>query len=74
MEVRTGREGQAGGREPIPGQVMEASKERLVVACGGGTRLEILELRFSGHRVMPPRDAFIGRFVRAGDRFTPPSP
>ena len=72
-EVRTGGEGAAGGPEPTPGQVMEASKERILVACGGATRLEILELRFPGRRVMPPRDAVIGRFVRAGDRFTPPS-
>jgi methionyl-tRNA formyltransferase len=74
MEVMTGREGKAGDPEPMPGQVMEASKERLVVACGSGTRLEIRELRFAGHKVMPPRDAFIGRFVRGGDRFTPPAP
>ena len=71
-EVVTG-EGPPGGSEPPPGQVMEASKERIIVACGSGTRLEILELRFPGRRSMPPRDAFIGRFVRAGDRFTPPS-
>ncbi len=71
-EVMPVRVGTVGGAEPVPGQVMEASKERILVACGGGTRLGILELRFPGHRVMPPRDAFIGRFVREGDRFTPP--
>ncbi|HZM70516.1 MAG TPA: methionyl-tRNA formyltransferase [Candidatus Cryosericum sp.] len=55
-----------------PGQVALASGERLVVACGGGTLLSVLEMRFPGRRAVMARDALNGRLVGAGDRFTPP--
>jgi methionyl-tRNA formyltransferase len=55
-----------------PGQVARASGERLLVACGGGTLLSVLEMRFPGRRAVMARDALNGRLVEAGDRFTPP--
>jgi len=63
-----------GGSAPEPGAVIEAAQDRLVVACGGGTGLGILELRFPDRnkRVIGPREAVIGRLVRPGDRFTSP--
>jgi methionyl-tRNA formyltransferase len=72
VELAPGHEGGAGGSAPQPGQVLEELEGRLVIACGGGTRLGILELRFSGGKVLGPREAINGRLVRPGDRFTSP--
>lgn len=55
-----------------PGQVAQASGDRLVVACGGGTLLSVLEMRFPGRRAVLAQDALNGRLVGFGDRFTPP--
>jgi len=54
-----------------PGTVVEATAERLVVACGGGTCLRLLELRRPGRRALTAREAINGRLVGDGDRFTP---
>lgn len=63
----------AGAGTPLPpGQVTRASGDRLVVACGGGTLLSVLEMRFPGRRAVMARDALNGRLVGSGDRFTPP--
>ena len=64
----------AGKSPPAPGAVIEAAEDRIVVACGGGTGLGIIELRFPDRnkRVIGPREAIIGRLVRPGDRFTSP--
>jgi methionyl-tRNA formyltransferase len=56
-----------------PGQILEVSQGRIVVTCGSGSFLEILELRFPGRRAMSARDALNGRLVSPGDCFTPPS-
>ena len=63
-----------GGSAPEPGAVIEAAHDRLVVACGRGTGLGILELRVPDRnkRVIGPREAVNGRLVRPGDRFTSP--
>jgi len=54
-----------------PGTVLAAG-DRLVVACGGGTRLAIDSLRIPGRRVTTAREAVNGRVVAAADRFTAP--
>jgi methionyl-tRNA formyltransferase len=66
----------AGESAREPGAVIEAAQDRLVIACGGGTALGILELRFPDRnkRAIGPREAIIGRLVRPGDRLTSPPP
>ncbi len=54
-----------------PGTVVESAGQRLIVACGGGTRLRLLELRRPGRRGLTAREAINGRLVGDGDRFTP---
>jgi methionyl-tRNA formyltransferase len=72
VEVVTGVEGTSHDPAPDPGRVVEAAHDRIVIACAGGTRVAILELRFPGGRILGARDALNGRLVRAGDRFTAP--
>jgi methionyl-tRNA formyltransferase len=52
---------------PAPGQVQAGDRGRLIVACRGDSRLEILELRFPGGKSISARDAVNGRLVRAGE-------
>lgn len=59
------------GKDAEPGSVLEAG-ERLVVACGRGTRLDIRSLRVPGRRAATAREAVNGRVVGRGDRFTAP--
>jgi methionyl-tRNA formyltransferase len=59
------------GAGVAPGTVLEAG-ERLVVACGGGTRLQIRSLRVPGRRAATAREAVNGRVVGPMDRFTAP--
>jgi methionyl-tRNA formyltransferase len=58
-----------GGEPPAPGTVVEAAGDRIVVACGAGTLLRVLEIRRPGRRAQAARDALNGRLVRRGDRF-----
>ena len=53
------------------GRVLEAG-ERIVVACGGGTRLAVRSLRLPGRRALTAREAVNGRIVARGDRLTGP--
>jgi methionyl-tRNA formyltransferase len=55
----------------VPGLVLEAGG-RLVVACGGGTRLALRSLRLPGRRALAAREAVNGRIVARGDRLTAP--
>jgi methionyl-tRNA formyltransferase len=73
-EVATDEGRGTGGSASEPGRVLEAENDRLVVACGGGTGVGILELRFPdrNRKVIGPREAIIGRLVRPGDRLTSP--
>lgn len=64
-------EGGSSAEVSLPGTVLEAAGDRLVVACGGGTRLRLLELRRPGRRALSAREAINGRLVGDGDRFTP---
>jgi methionyl-tRNA formyltransferase len=48
------------------GQVIEAGRDRLVVACGDGTALRVLEIQPQDSRRMSARDFINGNQVRAG--------
>jgi methionyl-tRNA formyltransferase len=64
--------GAARDTTPEPGRVVEAGRDRVLVACADGTRLEILEIRLPGGKLLRARDALNGRLVKPGDRFAPP--
>ena len=51
----------------VPGTVLEAEGERLVVAAGHGT-IRILELRPEGRRTMTAREFLAGHRVALGAR------
>ncbi len=56
-----------------PGTIVKASAaDGLLVACGGGTLIEIVGLQLEGKRVMSARDAMSGRTLRPGARFSAP--
>ena len=50
------------------GQVIEASRDRLVVACGDGTALRVLEIQPQGSRRMSARDFINGNYIQAGTK------
>ena len=52
-----------------PGQIIEASRDRLIVACGDGTALRVLELQSQDSRRMAVRDFLNGTRVSVGDQF-----
>jgi methionyl-tRNA formyltransferase len=57
------------GSDPIrPGTVLRARGDDLIVACGGGTALRILEIQPEGRRTMTAREFLTGRAVAEGDR------
>jgi methionyl-tRNA formyltransferase len=49
-----------------PGQIIEAGRDRLIVACGDGTALRVLELQLQDSRRMSARDFLNGTQLRAG--------
>ena len=61
------------GRFPdlTPGTIVHAAGDELIVACGDGTTLQVLELQPEGRRTMTAREFLAGRGVAAGARFTP---
>jgi len=52
-----------------PGTVVRAAGDGIVVACGGGTLLQILELQPEGRRTMTAREFLAGRGTLEGTRF-----
>ncbi|HEX8355521.1 MAG TPA: hypothetical protein VF611_21625, partial [Pyrinomonadaceae bacterium] len=50
------------------GTLVVARGDGLVVACGGGTTLRVLELQPEGKQRMPARDFVNGSRARAGER------
>jgi methionyl-tRNA formyltransferase len=54
-----------------PGTVVRAGADELIVGCGGGTALRILELQPEGRRTMTAREFLAGRRVAEGARFEP---
>jgi methionyl-tRNA formyltransferase len=55
-----------------PGTVLEASGDRLVIAAGHATALQVLEIQPEGRRVMQVREFLAGHPVSAGTRFSVP--
>ena len=50
-----------------PGQIIEAHGDRLLVACGDETVLQILELQPEDSRRMSARDFLNGAHIKVGD-------
>ncbi len=50
-----------------PGQVIEAVRDRLIVACGEGTALRLNEIQLQGSRRMSARDFLNGTRLQVGD-------
>jgi len=50
-----------------PGQILEAGGDRLLVACGDGTAVRILEVQPEDSRRMAARDFLNGAHVRVGE-------
>ena len=50
-----------------PGEIVEATGDRLVVVCGQSTALRILEIQPEGKRRMPTRDLLNGSKIEIGD-------
>jgi len=61
------------GMPPSPGEVLEAGREGIVVACGTGA-LRVLTLRPAAGRAMSVADFLNARRIVAGDRFVAPPP
>jgi len=53
----------------LPGTILEAAGDRLVVAAGEGT-LRLEQLQVEGKRAMVPREFLAGHRLGRGDRFT----
>lgn len=51
-----------------PGSVVRAHGDELVVACGDGTALRILEIQPEGRRTMSAREFLAGRALAEGER------
>lgn len=51
-----------------PGTILEAGRGRVLVACGAGSALELLEVQPEGRRRMSASDAVAGRYLTAGSR------
>jgi methionyl-tRNA formyltransferase len=49
-----------------PGVVCEAARDSFAVACGGATRLRIIEVQLEGKRAMPARDFLNGARLQVG--------
>jgi len=52
-----------------PGTIVESRGDRLVIACGNGTRLRALDLQLEGKRRMSARDFVNGSRIAPGARF-----
>jgi len=52
-----------------PGQVIEAGRDRLIVACGDGTALRLAEVQPQDSRRMLARDFLNGTHLRVGELF-----
>ena len=56
-----------------PGEILETEGNRLIVASGGSTTLEILEIQTSGRRVMEVKSFLAGNPVTVGSAFESPT-
>ena len=55
--------------EAAPGEIIVAHGDELIVKCGEGTTLRLVELQAEGKRRMRVRDYLNGTHHKAGDRF-----
>jgi methionyl-tRNA formyltransferase len=53
-----------------PGTIVRARADEIIVACGDGTSLQVLEVQPEGRRTMTAREFLAGRAVAEGARFT----
>ncbi len=60
--------GETGETDAAAGTLVSARGDELVVACGGGTTLRVLELQPEGKQRMPARDFINGSRAQAGER------
>jgi methionyl-tRNA formyltransferase len=61
----------ADGNMAPPGTVVRADGSEILVACGDGTFLQLLDVQPEGKRTMTAREFLIGRGLAEGARFTP---
>jgi len=54
------------GSNKTPGEIVEATRDQLVVSCGQGTTLRIIEIQPEGKRRMPVRDFLNGSKIEVG--------
>jgi methionyl-tRNA formyltransferase len=59
------------GPGPAPGTVVRAAGDEIVVACGAGTALRVLEIQPEGRRTMTAREFLAGHGLAEGARFEP---
>jgi methionyl-tRNA formyltransferase len=55
--------------DALPGEVITANGDDLVVKCGGETALRVIEVQPEGRRRMSVRDFLNGTHLKIGDRF-----
>jgi methionyl-tRNA formyltransferase len=72
LETRFDAPANAGAPSAEPGEITEASGDRLCVAAGDGGTVRILRLQPEGGRAMTARAFLAGRPLRSGSRFTSP--
>jgi methionyl-tRNA formyltransferase len=54
---------------PMPGEIISASRDELLVQCGNDTALRILELQPEAKRRMSVKDFLNGTHIRVGNKF-----
>jgi methionyl-tRNA formyltransferase len=62
-----------GDVDKIPGEVIAADSDGILVACAGGTALMLTELQRPGGRRQPVRTFLQGFVISPGERFDPAS-
>jgi methionyl-tRNA formyltransferase len=69
--VKLARVGVGEGRHAdLPGTVLGVRPERITIACGADTALDVFELQRSGRRALSAADFANGERLRVGARFT----
>jgi methionyl-tRNA formyltransferase len=67
LKVLATRVGAAEGSLGSPGSVLEASGERIAIACGTGS-LDLLRAQLEGKKPLGARDLISGRAAQKGQR------
>lgn len=62
-----------GRADKVPGEVIAADSDGILVACAGGTALMLTELQRPGGRRQPVRTFLLGCAIAPGERFVPVS-